>query len=111
MKKLTRNSWTGDRAQFVALTAMVVAAFLMGGSARHDVVSLVVLRPVSVLLCAYALYVFVMSEGRRLTTPLVCMLALVGWMLVQLVPAASGHLAEPSRSWYRCGYRCIAWCT
>lgn len=91
MKKLTRNSWTGDRAQFVALTAMVVAAFLLGGGARYDIVSLVVLRPLSVLLAGYALYIYLTNShlknsDRRLSTPLLCLLALGGWILVQMIP-------------------------
>lgn len=47
--------WTGNM-DFLATTALVLLAFSIGGGSRPDIVSLVVLRPVSVLLLAFALW-------------------------------------------------------
>jgi O-antigen ligase len=42
--------------QFWVLSAFLAAVFLMGGSSRADVQSLIILRPLAVLVCGYGLY-------------------------------------------------------
>ena len=43
------------QARFVCLAGFLVATFLLGGGARGDIASLVLLRPIAVLVCGYAL--------------------------------------------------------
>jgi O-antigen ligase len=76
----------GDRARSIVLWAFVALVLIAGGSARHDVASLMFLRPLAFLAIAYA--VLAMPADRRPALPapawLLCLLAL--WAMLQLVP-------------------------
>ncbi|MES2986266.1 MAG: O-antigen ligase family protein [Pseudomonadota bacterium] len=52
-------------AQFRILWAFLVVAFLLGGSARGDVQSLIVLRPLSVFVCGLGLWTLSMRHLRQ----------------------------------------------
>lgn len=45
---------SSPRARFVCLAGFLVATFLLGGGARSDIASLVLLRPLAVFVCGYA---------------------------------------------------------
>lgn len=49
------RAFRGRTAAFWALTALLLAAFAMGGSARADVASLMVLRPLAILMLGFGL--------------------------------------------------------
>jgi O-antigen ligase len=86
-KPLSRsNPRRFDGAVFWVFIALVC---LTGGASRHDVLSLVVLRPLAVLAFCYAV---VASQGglRQQPLPFYLLLALGGLMLAQLVPLPPG---------------------
>lgn len=77
----------GENAvRFWVLVAFVVVVFAMGGGSRDDVMSLVILRPACALFAAYALTVARPGDMARLRTPLIVLLALGAWMVIQLIP-------------------------
>lgn len=86
MKRFSGNIWSADRVQWTALAFLLAFSFLFGGGARHDIISLIILRPLSVLLAAYGFYAFMTTDSSRYTTPLVCLFVLLGYMLLQLMP-------------------------
>lgn len=72
------------------LAAFVGIVFLMGGGSRDDIASLVILRPACAVFAAYALTVARPGDFAQLRVPLLLLLALGGWMLVQLIPLPLG---------------------
>lgn len=76
----------GVAPRFWVFAAFFAAVFLMGGGSRDDVTSLVVLRPACAFFAAYALTVARPGEIARVRAPLLLLLALGMWMLVQLIP-------------------------
>jgi hypothetical protein len=42
-------------ARFIILSAFTILAFLTGGGARGDIQSLIILRPIAILMCCAAL--------------------------------------------------------
>jgi hypothetical protein len=71
---------------FVIFCVFLTVVFLLGGSSRDDVSSLIILRPVAILVCGYALSVITREQLQALRWPLALLLALVSLMLLQLVP-------------------------
>lgn len=49
------SSLRPERIRFYALVAFLILVFLMGGGSRDDITSLVILRPLAVLMCGYGL--------------------------------------------------------
>lgn len=91
MRKATPVSGFGaalvsDTARFTAFGGFVLLVALMGGSSRSDVVLLVVLRPVAVLLFAYAVLAAQAGQLRAVRGPLLVVSALMVLALLQLVP-------------------------
>jgi O-antigen ligase len=76
----------GDSTRFAALLLFLAAVFLMGGGSRPDIRSLVLLRPLAILLAAYALTIASPEELRRVRVPLYLLIALLALMVAQLVP-------------------------
>lgn len=81
-----RNNFCGNDAKFYAFVAFLAIAFFTGGSSRDDVQSLIVLRPLSILFCAYALMCMKWESWKGRTFPLYIALALAGVMALQLLP-------------------------
>jgi O-antigen ligase len=77
---------TSGPARFAALATLVAAAFLMGGSARPDVQSLVVLRPLAIVLGAYAALLMTREQWRSIRLPALFLLAFAALAALQLVP-------------------------
>lgn len=80
----------GERARadhpFWVLLLLLVAAWLLGGSARDDVPSLLVLRPLAVLCLAIGLAGLTRDQMRSFRWPLTVMAALLVLILIQLIP-------------------------
>lgn len=73
-------------ARLIAFVCFILLVALLGGSSRSDVPGLVVLRPLSLLFCSYAL--LVASREQLLSTrgPLLLIGSLMVLALLQLVP-------------------------
>jgi O-antigen ligase len=75
-----------DSSVFRAMVLLLACAFLLGGSARGDVASLIVLRPLAVCLLAYALWRLQWAHIREHWFLMAMALAVVALPLVHLVP-------------------------
>ena len=83
---------------FWALIVLVAAAFLLGGSARDDVISLVLLRPIAAVCLGIGLFLMTGETARHYRWPLVGMGALALLTLVHLIPLPpSIWMALPGR--------------
>lgn len=80
----------GERARadypFWVLLLLLAAAWLFGGSARDDVTSLLVLRPLAVLCLAIGLVGLTKEQVQRFRWPLAIMATLLLAILIQLIP-------------------------
>ena len=76
--------------RFWVFAAFIALVFLMGGGSRDDVASLILLRPACAMFAAYALTVAKPGDFAQLRTPLLLLVALAGWMIVQLIPLPHG---------------------
>ena len=94
MTSNTRNPGSSARStnlKFVALIALIVAAFVMGGGARHDIISLAVLRPVAILLGAAAVILWARGNPLQIArAPLLGLMAFAILLLLQLFPLPPG---------------------
>lgn len=71
---------------FVAMALLLVAAFLLGGGSRGDIASLIILRPVAVLLLAFGLWRLTWAQVRDNRFLFGMALAIILLELVHLVP-------------------------
>lgn len=85
MSPFARITPTAD-LRLWAMAGFVIFAFLVGGAARPDVQSLVLLRPISVLACAAALFTLSWEDVRRHATLYACAAATFAWVAIQLIP-------------------------
>jgi O-Antigen ligase len=84
---VAKNSiFTRDRLDFWLLSAFLMLCLFMGGGSRPDVQSLVILRPISVLVLAYALATMPIQLIRTHRTLLILALGAVLCVAMQLVP-------------------------
>lgn len=91
----------GDRARFAVFCLLVACVFAMGGSARADISSLVLLRPLAFLAAGYALLVARPGELRAAALPLVLVGCLAAIIALQLVPLpAAWWPSLPGRELY-----------
>lgn len=72
--------------QFWLLATFLVIVFLTGGASRIDVSSLIILRPLSVILCAVALLTITRDQLREGRALLILFAALFGLALLHVVP-------------------------
>jgi len=79
-------SLTSDKGRFYMLVAFLASVFLMGGSSRDDITSLVFLRPTAIFFSAYALVLCKVKDVSRLGLPFYLLCALAGLIAIQLVP-------------------------
>lgn len=73
-------------ARYWIYSGFVAAVFLLGGGARSDLLSLVVLRPLAVLVAAYGLWLSNGDAWRRGGAPLLLLACLAVWIAIQLLP-------------------------
>ena len=74
------------RGPLIAGALFLAVLLLTGGSSRFDMPSLIVLYPAAALACTYALTRLTGADFARVRVPLLLLLALGGWMALQLVP-------------------------
>lgn len=79
-----------DRRHFAVLTAFILLVFAVGGGARDDLQSLLLLRPAAVGFAAWALLVAAPGDLKSVRTPLALLIALMALMAVQLIPLPPG---------------------
>jgi hypothetical protein len=77
---------TAPEAQFYVFVAFFVIVVFTGGGSRDDVQSLLLLRPLAVLFCAYALIVKAPEKWNERMFPLFTLGALLALMVLQLIP-------------------------
>lgn len=85
----TYGTDTRASVQFFALAAFLTLVFFTGGASRIDVLSLIILRPASALLCAFALITVSrdhLRAGRGLIIGMAAIMLLVALHLVPLPP-------------------------
>lgn len=86
---LTKARFTGvysPAARFAALAVFVVLVFLLGGSSRHDVPALMILRPMAAIFLAYAAAGLSGEQWRIIRLPMLLLAALALVIWLQLVP-------------------------
>lgn len=79
-----------DRRHLAVLTAFLVLVFAMGGGARDDIQSLLLLRPAAVGFAAWALLVAAPGDLKAVRIPLALLIGLMALMAIQLVPLPPG---------------------
>ena len=85
----------------ILLFSFLFCLFLMGGGARDDIASLLILRPLSVIMCGAALLFASASDLRRIAVPLTLLLAFMIFVAVQLIPLPHAvWSALPGRALY-----------
>lgn len=75
--------------QFWTLLVYLTFVFLVGGGARSDIESLLILRPAAVLVCAFALFTITreqLSQNRAILSLMAAWFLLIGLHLVPLPP-------------------------
>ena len=72
--------------RFYAFVTFLVIVFLTGGGARDDIQSLVILRPMAALFCAYAITVKEVDQWKGRMFPLYVAWSLLALMAIQLIP-------------------------
>tara|TARA_R100001244_G_scaffold6593_15_gene8039 strand:+ start:16535 stop:17983 length:1449 start_codon:yes stop_codon:yes gene_type:complete len=77
-------------ARFYAFVAFFVIVFFTGGGSRDDIQSLLVLRPLAILFCAYALTVKAPEQWKGRMFPFYIASALAALMVFQLIPLPPG---------------------
>lgn len=68
------------------MVLFIVMVFCLGGGSRHDITSLVLLRPLAFGFALYALLFLRMDQLRSVRVPLALLLALAAWLAVQMIP-------------------------
>jgi O-antigen ligase len=86
LRPTVRERLFGTRARTFALWAFVVLVFLTGGASRHDVFSLLLLRPLAFVAIAFALMSSQPGQFRAMPLPFYLLLALAALIVLQLVP-------------------------
>ncbi len=86
---------------FYAFVAFLTLVFFTGGGSRDDVQSLVILRPLAVLFCAYALTCMRPEHLKGRTFSVYIVFAILLLMLLQLIPLPPSIWVElPSREMF-----------
>lgn len=73
-------------ARFYAFVAFFVIVLFAGGGSRDDIQSLLLLRPLAVLFCAYALTAKAPEQWQGRMFPLYIAVALLALMVLQMIP-------------------------
>jgi len=77
---------SGPKARFYGFAGFLVVVFFTGGGSRDDIQSLLLLRPLAVLFCAYALTVKTADQWQGRKFPVYVACALLTLMVLQLIP-------------------------
>lgn len=84
--KFSSTNLFSEGVRFAVIAIFILCVFLMGGGSRDDIQSLIVLRPLSILFCGYALIIISWDQTKRLGLPFILLSLLMLLMLLQLVP-------------------------
>ncbi|MEM7665436.1 MAG: O-antigen ligase family protein [Pseudomonadota bacterium] len=76
----------GERIPLITLSVLLVTVFLIGGGARDDITSLIVLRPIAVLCLGIGLATFRREHWDAFKFPLGFMAAILIMILLHLIP-------------------------
>lgn len=79
-----------ERARFAVLAAFIVFVFLTGGGSRNDIQSLVILRPLAVLMCAFGCVTLTREQIKQSQVWFGLFLATLALPLIHLVPLPPG---------------------
>lgn len=93
-----RRAWPVDKIGIGVAAVFAALVALGGGSARHDIASLIYLRPVAFLAIMWAVLTMMPDAWRRLPFPFYVLLGLAIACLLQLVPL-------PPSMWVRLPHR------
>lgn len=90
-KKSNYNSFRNGyiynpKTAFYALALFIIIIFLGGGGSRDDIQSLIILRPIAVLICGYALIYKIEKQISWVVFPFIILLSLATLMVIQLIP-------------------------
>lgn len=77
---------SSSKARFLAIAIFLLIVFFAGGSSRPDSMSLILLRPLSVLFSVYALLLLKSNQLRNLGWPPIFLMILAALILFQLIP-------------------------
>ena len=86
MNRRSTASIRSDRHRLTVFVAFVVMVFALGGGARDDLQSLLLLRPAAVGFGAWALLAAAPGDLRAIRTPLALLAALLVLIAAQLIP-------------------------
>ncbi len=82
----TQEAGARSRAPFVAACVLMIVAMLLGGSSKHYVTGLLLLRPLGVLVLAVGLYHLTREDWTRFRLPLGFMAAVLALIVLHLIP-------------------------
>lgn len=80
------GAWSVPSTRLWVSILFIVLVFVMGGGARADLQSLVLLRPISVLFLLYACAICTVQDLQSIKWPLIMLASLAGWIAIQLIP-------------------------
>lgn len=83
---VAHGSLTRSRAPFAALSVLLLAVFVLGGSSKDYVPGLLLLRPLAVVVLAIGLFSFAREDWERFKLPLGFMAAVLGLIMLHLIP-------------------------
>ncbi|MEP2987427.1 MAG: O-antigen ligase family protein [Parasphingorhabdus sp.] len=84
--KIFGEKLSGSDARFYAFAAFLIVVFFTGGGSRDDIQSLLLLRPLAILFCAYAFTVKAPGQWSGRLFPIYIVGALLMLTILQLVP-------------------------
>ena len=90
MNRRSSAAIRSDRRRLIGFIAFIALVFILGGGARDDITSLLLLRPAAVGFAAWALLVAAPGDLKAVRTPLALLIALLALIALQLVPLSPG---------------------
>jgi O-antigen ligase len=85
-RRMRPRQQAGRSRAFWVLLVFLVLVFLMGGSSRKEIPTLILLRPISVLVAFYAMATTSLAQWRMYRAPIVMLAAIVALVTAHLVP-------------------------
>lgn len=74
------------KVPLATLVVLIVAAFALGGGARDDITSLIILRPLAVLALGIGLFTLTRQQWEDFRLPLTLMASIIGLIILHLIP-------------------------
>lgn len=88
MKKyfIASSTWGSINFSLCLLMALIVLSFLLGGSSRADASSLIILRPITILIFMYSLTIITKSQLRTYVVPVLFIMSVILLTAAHLIP-------------------------